>query len=112
MSLIDKIRKAREIGGIEADGHTFTIRRPTDEEATRWRTQKVDMFAVVKTFVIGWDLTELDLIPGGSPVAVPFDAELFAEWVADQPSVWEPLGQAVLEAYKAHTDKRTDAAKN
>ena len=111
MSLIEKIRKAREIG-VEAGGHKFTIRRPTDEEALRLSREGDDMLAVVKRFVIGWDLMELDLIPGGSGVAVQFDAELFAEWVADQPSVWEPLGQAVLEAYKAHTDKRTDAVKN
>lgn len=109
MSLIDKIRKARETG-VEAGGRKFTIRRPTDEEAMTF--SKSGLLDVVKKFVIGWELTELDLIPGGNPVAVPFDAELFGEWVADQPEVWEPLGTAILEAYKSHTEKRESAAKN
>ena len=111
MSLIDKIRKARETG-VEVGGRQFVIRRPTDEEALRIGRDDMDMLGVVKRFTVGWDLTELDVIPGGSPASLPFDAALFGEWVADQPAVWEPLGQAILEAYKAHTDKRADAAKN
>ena len=109
MSLIDKIRKARETG-VEAGGRKFTIRRPTDEEAMTFG--KSGLLEIVKKFVIGWELTELDLIPGGGPDKVTFDAALFAEWVADQPEVWEPLGTAILEAYKAHTDKRDASVKN
>ena len=109
MSLLDKIRKARETG-VEADGRKFTIRRPTDEEAMQFG--KSGLLEIVKKFVIGWELVELDLIPGGGPEKVPFDPELFAEWVSDQPEVWEPLGTAILNAYKAHTDKRDAAVKN
>lgn len=111
MSLIDKIRKAREVG-VEAGGRRFTIRRPTDEEMMMVRANGDGLLAVVKRFVIGWDLVELDLIPGGGPEKVPFDAELFAEWVADQPELWTPIGTAILESYKAHTDKRDAAVKN
>lgn len=111
MALIDKIRKAREIG-VEADGRQFTIRRPTDEEAVRISRDNADMLAIVKRFTIGWNLAELDLVPGGGPEKVTFDADLFGEWVADQPSVWEPLAQAIMDAYKAHSDKREAATKN
>lgn len=111
MALIDKIRKAREIG-VEADGRQFTIRRPTDEEAVRISRDNADMLAIVKRFTIGWSLAELDLVPGGGPEKVPFDADLFGEWVADQPAVWEPLAQAIMDAYKAHSDKREAAVKN
>lgn len=111
MSLIDKIRKAREVG-VEAGGRQFVIRRPTDEEALRIGRADMDMLGIVKRFTVGWDLTELDLIPGGTPTSLPFDAELFGEWVADQPAVWEPLAQAIMDAYKAHADKREDAVKN
>lgn len=111
MSLIDKIRKAREVG-VEAGGHKFTIRRPTDEEALTFSSDKVTLLTVVKGFTIGWDVSELDLVPGGTSEKVPFDSALFAEWVADQPSVWEPLGEAVINAYKVHTDKRDAALKN
>lgn len=109
MSLLDKIRKAREVG-VEAGGRKFTIRRPTDEEAMAFG--KSNLLEIVKKFVIGWELKELDLIPGGDGAAVKFDPELFAEWVADQPEVWEPLGTAILNAYKAHTDKRDASVKN
>lgn len=109
MSLIDKIRKARETT-IQINGKTWTIRRPTDEEATQFGSS--GLLDLVKRFVIGWELVELDLIPGGGPEKVKFDPELWAEWVADQPEVWEPLGTAILEAYKAHAAKRDEAIKN
>lgn len=109
MSLIDKIRKARE-QTVEADGHVFTIRRPTDEEAIG--LGNAGLVDVVKRFVVGWNLQEIDIIPGGSAVDVAFDAEVFAEWVADRPVVWQPIAQAVLDAYTAHAKKRDDAVKN
>ncbi len=111
MSLVDKIRKAREVG-VEVDGKAFTIRRPTDEEALRIGRDDMDMLSIVKRFTIGWDLTELDVIPGGTGAKLAFDSELFGEWVADQPAVWEPLAQAIMDAYKAHAEKRDAAVKN
>jgi hypothetical protein len=111
MRLIDKIRKARETG-VEIEGHAFTIRRPTDEEAQRFARDNASVLEIVKRFTIGWDLTELELIPGGGPEAVPFDAALFAEWISDQPRLWDPLGNAILQAYQTHIDKRDDAVKN
>lgn len=110
MSLIDKIRKAREVT-VEAGGHSFTIRRPTDEEALRW-SDSGDMFAVVRAHTVGWNLKELDLIPGGGPEPVAFSHELFGEWLGDQPEIWQPLGDAILQAYQAHADRRSTAAKN
>lgn len=111
LSLIDKIRRAREIG-VEADGKKFTIRRPTDEEALQFSNENVTMLSVVKRFTVGWEMAEMDIVPGGGPEKVPFDAILFGEWVADQPTIWEPLGTAILSAYQAHHDKRGTAAKN
>lgn len=109
MSLIDKIRKARETT-VTINGKTWTIRRPTDEEATQFgQSGLLDM---VKRFVIGWELIELEIVPGGGPEKVPFDSALFSEWVADQPEVWEPLGTAILDAYKSHAEKRDAAVKN
>lgn len=109
MSLIDKIRKAREMS-VEVDGRKFTIRRPTDEEAAKFHDETA--IAYVKRFTVGWDLAEIDIIPGGGPEKVPFDADLFAEWVADKPTLWIPLGTKILEAYQAHCQKRETAEKN
>jgi hypothetical protein len=111
MSLIDKIRKARETT-VEAGGHQFTIRRPTDEEAIMLSRDDIGLVAIVRRFTLGWDLAEIDLIPGGGPEKVPFSAELFGEWVSDRPQVWEPLGNAIMAAYTAHATSRDAALKN
>ena len=111
MSLIDKIRKARETT-VEADGRSFTVSRPTDEQAMLDRRDGLNLVQVVKKYTTGWDLVELDLIPGGNPERVPFDTAVFAEWVADQPAVWEPLGTAILDCYRRHSEARDAAAKN
>ena len=106
-----ELRKAREVC-VEVGGKQFTIRRPTDEEALRIGRDDTDMFGIIKRFTVGWELTEMDVIPGGTDAKLQFDSELFAEWVADQPAVWEPLAQAIMDAYKAHADKRDAAVKN
>ena len=111
MSLADKIRKARETS-VEINGGAWKIRRPTDEEAMSIRANGDGLLAIVKRFVIDWPLTELDLVPGGTDIKPPFDGEAFAEWVADKPELWEPLGTGILDAYKAHADKRDTAVKN
>lgn len=111
MSLADKIRKARETS-VEVNGGVWMIRRPTDEEAVALSTNGDGLLAIVKRFVIGWPLTEMDLVPGGTDIKLPFDVEAFAEWVADKPDLWEPLGSAILAAYKTHADKREATVKN
>lgn len=108
-ALADKIRRARETG-VEVNGRHFVIRRPTDEEFAGLGGSS--LLGMAKRFTIGWDLTELDLVPGGTAVPVLFDADDFAEWIADQPEFWVPLGEQVLAAYKAHAAKREQAAKN
>jgi len=106
MSLIDKLRKARE-QQIEVNGRTFTIRRPTDMEAARLTHDGGDLFG----FVIGWDLREVDLIPGGDPVPAAFSTELFREWVSDQPDLWKGLTEAIQKAYADHVARRETQGK-
>lgn len=108
-ALAEKIRKARETS-VEANGRHFTVRRPTDEEVAG--LSGASLLGIAKRFTIGWDLTELDLVPGGSAVPLPFDADDFAEWLADQPEFWVPLGEAIMSAYKVHAEKREQTAKN
>jgi hypothetical protein len=108
-ALADKIRRARE-STIEAGGHSFTIRRPTDAEAMSLGDASV--MDLVQRFVVGWNLKEIDLIPGGSPVAAAFESDAFTEWVSDQPDVIGTLSTAIVSAYKTHAEKRGDAEKN
>lgn len=111
MSLLTQRLKSRE-STVEAGGYSFTVRRPTDEEVVDARANKSTMIEMVKKFVVGWDVTELDVVPGGCGDKVPFDADLFADWIADQPELWVTLGESILAAYEAHTKRREDALKN
>lgn len=108
-ALIDKLRRARE-STIEAGGHVFTLRRPSDAEAAQLGGSSP--LELVRRFVVGWNLRELDLIPGGNPEPAPFSAEVWALWVDDQPALWGPLSDAVIAAYKRHTESREAVEKN
>lgn len=108
-ALIDKLLRARE-RAVPVGRWNFTIRRPTDADALGMQDRTPLEF--VTRFVVGWDLTELDVIPGGGPERVPFDPELWRAWVADRPEVWEPLAIAILDDYKRHVDAREADAKN
>lgn len=111
MSLLTKRLAARETA-VQAGGHTFTVRRPTDEEMAIAGAENVTAVAMIKRHVVAWNLTELDLIPGGSAVPAEFDAALFADWLADNPDTWLPLSEAILNAWQAHVAQREASAKN
>ena len=111
MSLVDKLRKARE-SQVEVDGHQYTIRRPTEaEQAELFGDRKITGIEIVRSFVVAWDLNEIDLIPGGSPVPVQFSAELWSEYVNDKPELWQPLSQAIIDAITQHRKKVDGAVK-
>lgn len=107
-ALLEKLRRSREIQ-VQADGHTFTVRRPTEKDLSELDGKTVTM---AQKFVVGWDLKEVDVIPGGGPEAVPFDADLWADWVADRSDLWLPLATAMYESYSKHVEARQGTAKN
>lgn len=110
MGLVDKIRRARE-QQVPAGGFTFTVRRPTD----------VEMVAIARSgdvtawlpHVIGWEgVREIDVIPGGDPHPLEFNAAVRDEWLADRPDLLGPLVDAMAKAYEAHAAALGDTAKN
>jgi hypothetical protein len=109
MSLIEKIRATR-ISPVTVGKYTFTIRRPTDiERITLAGTTHID---ILKKFVVGWaGVQEIDLVPGGTDITVPFDSELFVEWVSDQPGMWAPIIDGVLDAMRLHDERRLETEK-
>lgn len=111
MSLVEKIRQARQ-SVFELGTHRFTVTRPTDEQALALSRAGASLLEVVKSHVVGWNLTELDIYPGGAGVPAAFDAELWAEWVADQPELWQPLGEYILALYEQHASQKAASAKN
>jgi len=109
MSLIDKLKNSRKTN-VEAGGFTFTIQRPTDMQVANLRGSQLKEGDLLEKFVTGWQgVTELDIIPGGTNVAVDFDTELFMAWVEDKPTLWPILSGAILEAYQLHRATLDDA---
>jgi hypothetical protein len=110
-ALSAKIRKARELR-VEAGGFVFTVLRPTPLE----REEKIRGESAARgilSLVIGWEnVTEGDLIPGGDPHPLPFDAEACAEWLSDRPDLFAGIADAVVKGFEAHVLKIEDALKN
>lgn len=109
-ALGDKLRRARE-STVDCDGMGFTIRRPTDIEA--WNARDKDGIDVVCNFVVGWNLTELQLgIPGGSGAPVEFDTDALREFLSDRVELIGQLSSAITAAYVDHANQRGEAEKN
>lgn len=108
--LIDKIRKAR-LSDVKAGAITFTVRRPTDLEMLDINREGISKSDLLSRFVVDWNAKEIDLIPGGVPTSVDFSSELFMEWVADNPEVWGPIIEAVINGYRQHQEAMDEALK-
>lgn len=100
-------RKARE-STIEVGGHHYTVRRPKAAELLD------DMTALdlSRRFVVGWDLKNSDLIPGGDPDPEPFEQGLWEDWLEDNPELWEPVSKKVIAMVREHEAALEGAAKN
>lgn len=111
MSLIDKIRKARETS-VTVHGHQYTIRRPTEaEQAEMYKDTKFSYLDLVRRCVVGWDLQEIDVLPSGDPVPLAFTPELWIEYVSDHSELWSELSNAVTLAISTHNAKAERAEK-
>lgn len=108
-----RILAAREYP-VEAGGWTFTIRRPSAMQTGEWiglpgrdLTRKI-----LNECVVGWNLLERDVLPGGSDQLVPFDREDFVAWMEDHPDVWEPITSAVMKAVTDWSERTEAGRKN
>lgn len=110
MSLANKIRKARE-QVVEAGGFKFTIRRPSDVEMMELgRSGPVSRLF---PYIVGWDgVKEIDVIPGGSPTVLPFDADVCKEWLSDRPDLLTPVMEQITQSYRDHVTALQDSKKN
>lgn len=110
MSLIDKLRRAREerltVGEV-----TLIYRRPTALEMIELQAKPKGR--AVLPFLCGWEgVRELDLIPGGSPEPLEFDSALAVEWLTDRMDLLVPLVDAVFDAYTRHAQRQEASRKN
>lgn len=113
MSLVEKIRKARETK-VEAGGFTFVIRRPTALEMIEIRVSEQGRARSALPFVIGWEgVTSLAIgLPGGDAHLLAFDPAVRDEWLTDRLDLLQPLVDAVFAAVAAHEATLEDAKKN
>ena len=108
-TLVEKLRKARE-QQVTVGVFTFTVRRPTDIEAMGFND--ATLLRMID-FVVGWDgVNEIDVLPGGNPQPLKFDAAVAREWLADRPDLLLPLSDAIVNLYRAHAAALEDAKKN
>jgi hypothetical protein len=108
MNIIEKIRKSRQ-SVVEVDGHKYTIQRPTELEASVWltevkgetKTQRGFRLTThsVKNFVCDWDLTELDLYPGGAPIKAEFSPDILFEYLSDHADTMTELNTKIYESW-------------
>lgn len=114
-ALIAKMRRAREVEA-EALGFRFSVRIPNAGEMAdlgeSLAGKPMTFRRVVGAFVVGWNLREIDLIPGGNPVAAEFSPALFAEWLNEHEPAIEPLAKIILDGIDARRAKLEDDAKN
>jgi hypothetical protein len=100
--LLEKLRRSRETN-VEVGGHNFTIKRPTDFDLGELADVGYTAKEVLKKFVVDWPgMQEIDIIPGGDPIPVKFDADVFVEWVSEQKETWTFLRDQIWELYTEH----------
>lgn len=116
-NLVEKIRRARETE-IESCGHKFTIRRPTEMDIAELKLSgfidsdgTFNKKELMRRFVVGWNLTEVDVIPGGTGEVVAFDSDSFVEWVSDKSELWGDIITAIIESYSNHQKSQADTVK-
>lgn len=109
-AIIDKLRRARQ-QRVAVGDMTFIVRRPTDLEVGK----NGGIFGPDEVFryVLGWEgVREADIISGGDPHPLPFDAALCAEWLADRLDILGVLSAAERDLYAAHRQEQDAAVKN
>jgi len=112
MSIVEKLRQARNIE-IEIDGVVFLAKRPTDLQAARWHSEKYNFCDMAADSVYGWRGFTGDMISSDLPKAeIPFDKELWSEWIVDNQEYWTPIAEKVLTAYSDFRKTKGEAAKN
>ncbi|OGT01874.1 MAG: hypothetical protein A2143_02330 [Gallionellales bacterium RBG_16_57_15] len=112
-SLVERIRAARQTNVKVSGSITLVCRRPTDLEMLDIRSNPKTPGYMITQFIDGWQgVTELHLFSGGTADEVPFDHEIYDEWIADHPEFWDAIVEAVVDGYKAHKASLEESAKN
>lgn len=98
---------------VEVGKFTFICRRPTQGDAMRFglnRDSTVLDFA--RNLVDDWKgVTEFDVFgTGDSEKPLPWDKELWLEWLDDRGDFWVPIADKVCDAWVKHSEGVKEAA--
>lgn len=109
-TLLDRLRAARQTWARLSGEIEVCIRRPTDLDLATHRDR--DAAAWLRECLCDWrGVRELDVVPGGSGKAAPFDADVAIEWLKDRPDDFVTAWKALDAAIEAHVKAKGDAAK-
>lgn len=122
MDILRKMQQARETRLPLTDKIAITIRRPTGLMMDRAKQaiiayqqtgDGVPLIQALMRYVVDWrGVKQRDLFPGGADEAVPFSAEVFADWFEDQNQHWGKLITAVVDAFVAYESASGEQEKN
>lgn len=116
---ISSIKRARQ-GSVKVGKYRFTYRRPTIIQLIEYGPNGAKNYELARDFVIDWarddgsplQMLDIPLIPSPTDDAVPFDNELWYEWMQDEPGFWEPIATAIIADYDKYRNKKEEAEKN
>ena len=111
MSLAEKMRESRKVV-VEVGKIKFFGRRPTLEEFGKLYNANANSYEIARKYINDWEVTEKDLFPEGSKDSVPFDAELFAEYIVDSPVAAEKIRDALVNALNGYLETKESLKKN
>lgn len=121
MAADDIARRMREkrMAWLEiADGKKVRLIRPSEEQMGRGIVIGSGIaigYDEVKKFAVEWSgFTEADMLGAaiGSSDAVPFHADLWAEYVTDNTDVYRQVAQKLLDMCLQHIEARAADRKN
>lgn len=110
-TLIQKMRRQRELQIEVAEGKKITMLRPPETEfGTLARGLTLDH---VRRYAVGWSgFTEGDLLVAGGSEPVEFHVEIACELLADRSAWLVKLHNGVIDAVNAHFEAKKAALGN
>ena len=110
--LLARLLKSRQ-SKLKVGEYTFIVRRPTAYEAALLFQNDPTQYDVARDYVDDWDgVKDKDLIPSGGNDPAEFHKTLWAEWLSDNPDLWGPIFDCVVNSYQAYKGKVEDEGKD
>ncbi len=110
--LVDKLRAQREHRVEVLPGKFIRFRRPLEAEMPKFKGG-ITLDLVVGQLV-GWDLTEADLLPPGvgSSDSAPFSEDAAREVMGDRSAWFGMVVDKLVEVLTEYWERKADIAKN